>query len=288
MSGYDRAITVFSPDGHLFQVEYALEAVKRGSAAIGIVGKNNEIVLAIEKKSLPQLQDGRTVRKIVQLDDHLTLTFSGLAADSRQLINKARTQCQSHRLQYEEPMSVEQCARFVAKYQQEYTHRGGRRPFGLSTLIAGFDKDMTPRLFMTDPSGTYSEWKARAIGRSQDNVTKVLESLYFEEPAMKEALRDDLPPISMVATTEEQKQHQDNCDPVQLATRVLADMVEREEESIEILKITWNAEKKCVEKNTVSDEVVKQHIKDWKAEKDAQQALGKTYPTIIVDSADGV
>lgn len=275
---YDRAITVFSPDGHLFQVEYALEAVKRGSVALGITGEDC-IILAIEKKTLPHLQDPRTVRKIVKLDDHLTITFSGLAADSRSLIDRARLHCQSHRFSYEEPISVEQCARYVAHIQQEFTQKGGRRPFGLSTIIAGFDKNNIPRLFITEPSGTYSEWKAAAIGRSQQSVTKFLESLYFQDPPLKENQRDDLPQISMVSPIEEQKKFQAIVDPVQLASRVLAELVEREEQSIEIVKLTPGGKSEII-----SETIIKQHIAEWKSEKEEQAKFGKSYESIVVDT----
>jgi len=275
---YDRAITVFSPDGHLFQVEYALEAVKRGAVALGIVGKD-EIVLAIEKKTLPHLQDPRTVRKIVKIDDHLTLTFSGLAADSRSLIDRARTKCQSHRLTYEEPISVEQCARFIAQTQQEFTHKGGRRPFGLSTLLAGFDKDKSPRLFVTDPSGTYSEWKAAAIGRSQHSVTKFLEALYFQDPPLKENQRDEQPAISLVSSTEEQLSKQQQAQPVKLAVRVLSELVEREEKSMEILRLTSDGVV-----TTISDDGIKALIAEWKAEKEENTKVGKSYEAIVVDT----
>lgn len=275
---YDRAITVFSPDGHLFQVEYALEAVKRGAVAMGVLGKD-EIVLAIEKKTLPHLQDPRTIRKIVKIDEHLTLTFSGLAADSRLLIDRARVKCASHRLTFEEPMSPEQCARFIAQTQQEFTHKGGRRPFGLSTLVAGFDRDGTPRLFMTDPSGTYSEWKAVAIGRSQQNVTKFLETLYFQDPPLKDNQRDEQPQISLVSPATVQTEKQNEAKPVELAVRVLSELVDREEQSMEILRLVNN---KVPER--ISDDEIKTILTAWKAEKEENAKMGKSYESITVDS----
>ncbi|RWS12385.1 proteasome subunit alpha type-7-like protein [Dinothrombium tinctorium] len=181
-STYDRAITVFSPDGHLFQVEYAQEAVKKGSTAVGVRG-NNVVVLGVEKKSVAKLQEERTVRKICLLDNHVVMAFAGLTADARILIDRSRVECQSHKLTVEDPVTIEYITRFIAQLKQKYTQSNGRRPFGISALIAGFDEDGTPRLFQTDPSGVYHEWKANATGKSGKTVKEYLEKNYNEKIA---------------------------------------------------------------------------------------------------------
>merc|ERR1711977_11048 len=152
-SSYDRAITVFSPDGHLFQVEYAQEAVKKGSTAVGVRGKE-VVVLGVEKKAVAKLQDDRTVQKICVLDNHVMMAFAGLTADARIIIKRAR---------------------HVAGMKQRYTQYAGRRPYGISCLLTGFDDDGSPHLYQTDPAGVYTEWKANAIGRNAKTVREFLE-----------------------------------------------------------------------------------------------------------------
>ncbi|CAI0440811.1 unnamed protein product [Linum tenue] len=204
MARYDRAITVFSPDGHLFQVEYALEAVRKGNAAVGVRGTDT-VVLGVEKKSAAKLQDSRSVRKIVNLDNHIALACAGLKADARVLINRARIECQSHRLTVEDPVTVEYITRYIAGLQQKYTQSGGVRPFGLSTLIIGFDPYTgVPSLYQTDPSGTFSAWKANATGRNSNSIREFLEKNYKETHGQETVVESGGKNIEVAVMTKDQ------------------------------------------------------------------------------------
>ncbi|GMM34655.1 proteasome core particle subunit alpha 4 [Saccharomycopsis crataegensis] len=189
MSGYDRALSIFSPDGHVFQVEYASEAVKRGTCSVGVKGKGC-VVLGCERRSTLKLQDPRTTpSKICKIDDHVLLSFAGLNADSRILIDKARVEAQSHKLNLEDSVSIDYITRYIAGVQQKYTQSGGVRPFGLSTLIAGFDtNDTVPKLYQTEPSGVFSSWKANSIGKNSKTVREFLEKNYVENMTEEETI----------------------------------------------------------------------------------------------------
>eukprot|EP00768_Dysnectes_brevis_P002006 gnl/Dysnectes_brevis/1608_a1822_3272.p1 GENE.gnl/Dysnectes_brevis/1608_a1822_3272~~gnl/Dysnectes_brevis/1608_a1822_3272.p1 ORF type:complete len:217 (+),score=36.96 gnl/Dysnectes_brevis/1608_a1822_3272:21-671(+) len=181
---YDTALTVFSPDGRLLQVEHAHQAVERGTAAIA-AKCDDCIVIAIQKKQTAQLQDPRTIKKIYKLDEHITAAFAGLTADARVLVNIARRDCQSYRLTFEDAPSVERVAKSTAQVLQKHTQSGGVRPFGVSLIMTGFDPE-GPRIFMAEPSGVYSEWIAVAIGNHCKTLQELLEKAWKDAPPTNE------------------------------------------------------------------------------------------------------
>ena len=186
---YDKSLSIFSPEGTLSQVEYALEAVKRGGLSIGMTG-DKCIVLAAERKAVPKLQDQRTIRKINRIDSHIAMTFAGIIADSRSLSDYARLQSQSFRYSLDISPTVDNIAKTIAFKMQEYTQRRGVRPFGLSCIIAGFDQGTAlPKLYLTDPSGQVTMWRAGAIGKNSDKVQGILEEKYKDNLTEEEAIK---------------------------------------------------------------------------------------------------
>lgn len=183
-AGYDRAITVFSPDGRLYQVEYAIETVRRGTLAIGIKCKDG-VILAVEEKSR-KLQLSDVTQKIFQVDDHIGVAAAGYIPDARTQVDHARFFAQSNRLIYDEPVDVEGVAKNLADMAQQYTQYAGVRPFGVALILAGVDKNGSS-LFLTDPSGTYIGYNAIAIGAGSDQVNEFLEKNYRADIDREEA-----------------------------------------------------------------------------------------------------
>ena len=183
-AGYDRAITVFSPDGRLYQVEYAIETVRRGTLAIGIKSKDG-VVLAVEEKTR-KLQINNVTQKIFQVDDHIGVAAAGYIPDARTQVDHARFFAQSNRLIYDEPVDVEGVAKNIADMAQQFTQYAGVRPFGVALLLAGVDKNGA-NLFLTDPSGTYIGYDAMAIGAGSDQVTDFLEKSYKQDISLEDS-----------------------------------------------------------------------------------------------------
>jgi proteasome alpha subunit len=183
--GYDRAITVFSPDGRLFQVEYALETVYRGST-IGGISCSEGIVIGAEEKVESKLQDPNFSQKIYEVDEHLGAAVVGLSSDARILIDESRVFAQSNRLMYDEPIDVEILAKKIGDVKQLYTQHAGVRPFGVSIIFGGIDKT-GGHVFTTDPSGSYRSYKAVTIGIGKEIVENILLEEYREDLSLEES-----------------------------------------------------------------------------------------------------
>lgn len=177
--GYDMAITQFSPEGRLFQVEYAIEAVRRGTTAI-VCRNNNSVVFTVEKKS-SELQEVIGSEKIFKVDDHIGVAIAGLTADARVLVDRARVQAQINVLNYDEKISVKDSTLNICEYLQLFTQNAGVRPFGVSFLIAGVDTNGKASLYLTDPSGAMWGYKAFAIGSGATEARAYLEEHYKED-----------------------------------------------------------------------------------------------------------
>ena len=183
---YDAAITIFSPEGRLYQVEYALELVKRGAPIVGVYSSEG-VVLAANDSPEGVLDEPDFQRKIFQIDDHMGAAIAGLSSDARLLIDMARVSSQSNRLLYDEPADVESIVGKLSERMQVYTQHGGVRPFGVSMILAGVDTT-GGKVFTTDPSGQYRAYKAVAIGRNAEEANRMLEEQYLESLNMDEAV----------------------------------------------------------------------------------------------------
>ena len=209
---YDRGTTIFSPDGRLYQVEYAREAVKRGSASIGVRTPEGVVLLA-DKQSHSLLLEPSSVEKLHKADDHVGMASAGHVADARQLIDFARRQAQVNRLRFGEMMGVETLTKTVTDFIQRYTQVGGARPFGVALVVGGIENG-EPRLFETDPSGTPYEWEALAIGESRDDIQEHFEEHYESDLSLDEGIELALRALASV--------NEDGLDPAGLGLATIA------------------------------------------------------------------
>merc|ERR1712216_575655 len=185
---YDSRTTIFSPEGRLHQVEYAMEAIGHAGAAIGVQATNG-VVLAAEKKTTSKLlESDKTSEKMYMVDRHVACAVAGIRADANILINQARLNAQRHLYKYDEAMPVEQLIQQICDLKQGYTQYGGQRPFGVSFLFAGHDKHFGYQLYRSDPSGNYGGWKATAIGANESSAKSILKQDYSEDMDLDAAL----------------------------------------------------------------------------------------------------
>lgn len=182
--GYDMTPTMYSPDGRIYQVEYAIETVKRGTLALGISSKDG-IIMAVEE--IPRkLQVPGITQKIFQVDDHIGVAAAGYIPDARIQVDDARMFSQSHKLIYDEEVDVETVAKHIADRCHQYTQYSGVRPFGVALIIAGVDSRGN-RIYVTDPSGTFVSYSAVAIGAGAEEVNAFLEKNYKDEMPLDDA-----------------------------------------------------------------------------------------------------
>ncbi len=185
-SGYDMSTSIFSPDGRIFAAEYAKKAVELGETSIGVLVDDGVILLA--KKKIKPLQEPDSVEKISKVDTHVGVATSGLTADARKLIAEARIKAQSYWLTYEESVPAEALAEHICDLKAQFTQGGGARPYGVAMIIGSIDHDGSPRLFVTDPVGTYWGFLAAVLGRGAARAGEHLEKNYSRKMSMDDAL----------------------------------------------------------------------------------------------------
>jgi len=185
--GYDRTATMFSPDGHLLQVEYAEKTVRLGSASIGMVCSDGVFILA-DKRIEDLLIVKESANKIHEIDSHVVVSVAGIVSDARVLIERAQLLAQQHRITYDSPIETESIVKEIANMKQQFTQYGGARPFGVSMMTAGIN-GKKPELFVSDITGNYFSYHANAIGENDDKIKEKLREKYKQNLKIKEGIK---------------------------------------------------------------------------------------------------
>ena len=185
--GYDRTATMFSPDGHLLQVEYAEKTVRLGSASIGMVCSEGVFILA-DKRIEDKLIVKESSNKIYEIDSHIITSVAGIVSDARILIEKAQVLAQQHRITYDSPIETELIVKEIANMKQQFTQYGGARPFGVSLMTAGINGNKV-ELFTSDITGNYFSYHANAIGEDDEKIKEILRKKYKENMKLKEGVK---------------------------------------------------------------------------------------------------
>ncbi|MBN2067717.1 MAG: archaeal proteasome endopeptidase complex subunit alpha [Candidatus Diapherotrites archaeon] len=185
-SAYDRVATMFSPDGRLYQVEYASKIVEQGTTGVAMV-YDKGILFGADKKVSSRLILPESIEKLFKVDDHIGAISSGLVGDARRLVQIARKECQENRMYYEESIEVETLVKRLSAVKQLFTQYAGMRPFGVSFIIGGVDES-GKRLFETEPSGALAEYNAIAIGRGKKEAMKFFEKEYKDNLPLEEGI----------------------------------------------------------------------------------------------------
>ena len=177
--GYDRTSAIFSPDGHLLQVEYAEKTVRLGSSSLGMVASDG-VVIIVDKKIKDRLMVTDSSAKIFEIDSHIAATGAGILSDARVLLERAQVLAQQHKVTYDSPVDTESLVKEIANVKQAYSQYGGARPFGVALLFAGLDQDDKKSIYVTDVTGNYFGYKATAIGENDEKIKEMLRKDYKE------------------------------------------------------------------------------------------------------------
>ncbi len=175
--GYDRAATMFSPNGHILQVEYAEKTIRLGSASIGMISAEG-VVIVSDRRQKDELVIEESANKINEIDEHIICVSAGISSDARILVEKARVLAQQHRINYDSSPNTESIVRDIADVKQQFTQYGGGRPFGVSLMFAGVNGDSS--LYVTDITGNYLKYRACAIGESDEKIRSLLKEKYSD------------------------------------------------------------------------------------------------------------
>jgi len=184
--GYDRAATMFAPDGHILQVEYAEKTIRLGVTSVGIVCKDCVIIVS-DKRIKDKLIVEESTNRIYEIDDHIMASAAGIVSDARVLIERARMMSQQHRVTYDGPSNTESIVEDISKVKQQFTQYGGARPFGVALMVAGYDNQ--PVLYTTDVTGNYLKYKASAIGENDEKIKEKLTEKYKENLTCQQGIK---------------------------------------------------------------------------------------------------
>jgi len=185
--GYDRSATMFSPDGHILQVEYAEKTVRLGSASIGIKCEDGVVIIA-DKGKKDELIVPESAQKIYEIDSHIMASAAGIISDARVLINQVRTSAQQHRVTYDSPIDAESVIRDISDIKQQYTQHPGVRPFGVAVMVAGRNESEC-NLYTSDITGNYFEYTAIAIGENDDKLNEELRKKARKDIKIEEGIK---------------------------------------------------------------------------------------------------
>ena len=202
--GYDMTPTMYSPDGRIYQVEYAIETVKRGTLAVGISTKEG-VILAVEEKPRT-LQTKNITQKIFQVDFHIGIAAAGYIPDARVQVDGARFFSQGNRMTYDESVEIASVAKYLADQAHQFTQYGGVRPNGVAMIIAGIDQK-GESIYITDPSGTYVQYSAIAIGNGSDDVNEFFEKFYNKDMSLEDAAALAIAAINLKAEKKDEVNH---------------------------------------------------------------------------------